>query len=67
VVQEIAVELRDMLAFAREASSLRQIKGGLDVIREMGLAIQDGCRLLQEYYSQSFIRMSLFDDIPKSR
>jgi hypothetical protein len=44
-----------MLAFANEACDLEKIKGGIDVIREMGLAVQDSARLLQDYIKSPFI------------
>jgi hypothetical protein len=53
---DLAVSLRDMLAFANEASGLTPIKGGIDVIKEMGVAIQESSKLIQEYIDSGFFR-----------
>jgi hypothetical protein len=55
---ELAFSLRDMLAFANEASDLEQIKGGIDVIKEMGFAIQDGSQLMEDYIKSPFFCVS---------
>jgi hypothetical protein len=54
--QELAISLRDMLAFANEACTLEKIKGGIDIIKEMGLAVQDVAKLIQDYISSPFFR-----------
>jgi hypothetical protein len=45
-----------MLAFPNEASGLAPIKGGIDVIKEMGIAIQECAKLIQEYIDIGFPR-----------
>jgi hypothetical protein len=47
-----------MLSFANEASELQQISGGLNVIKEMGLTVEDGAKLIEDYMGSSFFRMS---------
>jgi hypothetical protein len=49
-----------MLSFANEARQLQQIKGGLDVIKEMGLAVQDGARLIDDYMKSPFFCMCTY-------
>jgi hypothetical protein len=55
-VLDQATSMRDMLAFANEASGLEQIKGGIDIIKEMGAAIQVCAKLIQEYIDRGFLR-----------
>jgi hypothetical protein len=55
-VRELGIGLRDMLSFANEASDLEQISGGLDVIKEMGLAVQEGAKLIEDYMASPFFR-----------
>jgi hypothetical protein len=43
-----------MLSFANEASELEQISGGLNIIKEMGLTVQDGAKLIEDYMGSSF-------------
>jgi hypothetical protein len=53
-VRDLGVALRDMLAFANEACDLERISGGLDVIKEMGLSVQEGAKLIEDYMASPF-------------
>jgi hypothetical protein len=53
-LRDLGIGLRDMLSFANEARELPQISGGLDVIKDMGAAVQDGVKLIEDYMSSSF-------------
>jgi hypothetical protein len=55
-MMELAIGMRDMLAFSNETTDLGQIKGGIDVIKEMGIAVKDTCELIQEYMQTPFFR-----------
>jgi hypothetical protein len=46
--------IRDMFVFAREVKSLRQLEGGLDVVKEMFQAVTDGALLIEEYFKVPF-------------
>jgi hypothetical protein len=52
-IRELAFSLRDMLAFANMAKDLKEIERGIDVIKEMSYAIQDGAKLITEYMNTS--------------
>jgi len=41
--------MRDMLVFARNITSLRQLEGGFDVLSEMLKAIEKAAKLVGEY------------------
>jgi hypothetical protein len=45
-----------MLAFANGARNLESLKDGIDVIKEMGLAIQDCAKLIIDYTKSPFFR-----------
>jgi hypothetical protein len=68
-IRDLGVSLRDVLAFGHEACDLQEIKGGLDVIKEMGLAIQDCAKLIQEYIDSPFFcenPCSAFNNNPRT-
>jgi hypothetical protein len=47
-----------MIVFARGVRNLRQLEGGIDIIREMFLGIELGASLIEEYLESSFLGMS---------
>jgi hypothetical protein len=53
-VVNMCTTIRDMFVFAREVKSLRQLEGGLDVVKEMFQAVADGALLIEEYFEVSF-------------
>jgi hypothetical protein len=47
-----------MLVVASAAQDLRQLEGGIDVIKEMALTVQSGAKLITEYMETPFYRTS---------
>jgi hypothetical protein len=47
-----------MLVVASAAQGLHQLDGGIDVIKEVGLTVQSGAKLIQEYMDTPFYRTS---------
>jgi hypothetical protein len=54
-IRDLSVSMRDMFAFARGVKNLRQLDGGIDVIKEMCLAVQDAASLIQQYMESGFL------------
>jgi hypothetical protein len=59
--------MRDMLAFVRGVKNLRQLDGGIHVIKEMCAAIKDGVYLIEEYVDSRFTGSYVFVLIIKHR
>jgi hypothetical protein len=55
-IQELAISMKDVLAFATEACTLEKLNGGIDVIKEMAIAIQDCANLINDYIKSPFFR-----------
>jgi hypothetical protein len=43
-----------MLVFARGVRNLRQLEGGIDILKEMLRAVERSALLIEEYMSSSF-------------
>ena len=55
-IKNLAVQLRDVLAFARECRDLKAVEGGRDTIHEMGRLIVEGASLIDECMRHGFLR-----------
>ena len=59
-IQNLAVQLRDVLAYAEECRELKAIKGGTDTIREMGQLVVEGGSLIDECMRHGYLREFFF-------
>jgi hypothetical protein len=47
-IKDLALQLRDVLAYAQECRDLKAIRGGTDTILEMGRLVVQGASLIDE-------------------
>jgi hypothetical protein len=55
VIQNLALQLRDILAYAKECHDLKAVKGGTNTIHRMGQLVVQGGSLIDECMRHGFL------------